>query len=236
MAMSRFPHTATLQWKSLWWICFVLRPFLCKLDVRGLEHIPAAGGVVVASNHTSAMDIILNGYCSPRQLHFIAKAELFAVNPLVSRLLHVYGVIPLTRGGRDMDALSQAVEMVTAGRVICIFPEGTRSDDGCLQAGKSGVARIALSAGAPVVPMVCLNSRRLFRDILRWGRPTIAVRFGPPLMLAGDPAKSADARRETKRIMQAIADLLPEAPAGASPTTQDHLPVQEARNGRCEDG
>ena len=209
-AMSRFPSTATPQWKFLWWISFLLRPFLCKLQIQGIEHIPQDGGVILASNHISAMDIIVNGYSSPRQLHYMAKTELFAVSPVISRILHFYGVIPVARGGRDLEALSRAVDVVKSERVLCIFPEGTRSRDGRLRSGKSGVARIALAAGVPVVPMVCLNSRRLFRDILRWGRPTVTVSFGKPVTLMGDPHKSADARRETRRVMQAIAELLPE--------------------------
>lgn len=212
--MSKGPVDGRLEWNILWWFAFLVRPFLCKLEISGLEHVPRTDGFVLVSNHISAMDIVVNGFASPRQIHYIAKAELFRVNPLITFILRLFGIIPIERGGRDVDALNEAVEFVRSGRVIGIFPEGTRSRNGHLQAGKTGAARIAMVADVPVVPVVCLNSARLFRDIVRWARPTIAVKFGPPIRLDGDPGKSSDARRETRKIMLALAALLPEERRG----------------------
>lgn len=213
--MPKAPVDGSLPWKLVWWFAFFLRPILCKLNIDGVENVPLTGGIVLASNHRSSMDIIVKGYSCPRQIHYMAKIELFQINALVTWFFTTFGVFPVDRGGRDLNALGEAVRLVRSGKAICIYPEGTRNRSGSLKSGKSGAARIAMAADAPVVPVITLNSERLFRDIIRWGRPTITVRFGKPICLHGDPNKSADARRETQKIMRAIAALLPPEMRGA---------------------
>jgi 1-acyl-sn-glycerol-3-phosphate acyltransferase len=209
--MVKSPTDASFLWKVLWWFAHLVRPLFCKLHIEGLENVPLARGCVLASNHRSGNDIIVKGYTCPRQVHYMAKLELFQINALVSLFFRTFGVFPVDRSGRDIGALDEAIALVRTGKLICIYPEGTRSRDGILKRGKNGAARIAMAADAPVIPVITLNSENMWRGLphIRWRRPTMVVRFGKPIFLGGDPSQSVDVRHETKRIMQGIAELLP---------------------------
>lgn len=208
----RWPRQASRTWKVLFVIAIIIKPFFLRLRIEGAEHIPPSGGCIAACNHTLGPDYVILGYASPRQIYYMAKAEIFALHPWLAALVRGAGAFPVRRGERDSDALAQAVKMTDAGYVVGMFPEGTRSRNGALQRGRSGVARIALQAGCPVVPVVVINSEPVLRDLFKLRRrPLVTIRFGPPL----DPAAEVDvtaadaAQRLTARIMLAMAELLP---------------------------
>ncbi|MBP8292931.1 MAG: 1-acyl-sn-glycerol-3-phosphate acyltransferase, partial [Caldilineaceae bacterium] len=120
---------------------------------------------------------------------------------------------------RDGDAIEQAVKMIEAGFVLGMFPEGTRSRDGALQRGRTGVARIALQANALVVPVVVINSEPVLRDVLKLRRrPLVTIRFGQPIRpaaaLVGADAAPDAVQQFTTEIMLALAALLPPARHG----------------------
>ncbi len=207
--MPKAPVDGSIQWRLMWWFAWLLRPFLCKLHMDGVENVPLSGGFLLASNHFAGLDTVVKGFACPRQIHYMAKKDLFEINAFAAWFFPTFGVFPIDRARLDLKALEQAVSLVESGRVVGIYPEGTRSRTGKLGRGKTGVARIAMSTGVPVVPVMSLGGQHLFSGILRWGRPTITVKFGKPLQLHGDAQKSAEARRETSRIMYAIAELLP---------------------------
>jgi 1-acyl-sn-glycerol-3-phosphate acyltransferase len=151
-----------------------------RLRVRGIEHVPA-GGVVLASNHTSNLDPWPLG-CAlyPRQLHYMAKSELWWFPLRV--LLQALGSFPVRRGQGDVEAFETAVRIVREGGVMAMFPEGTRRNKGLHKKHAprphTGTARIALAAGAPLVPTGIRGMERLSR----FG--PLRIVFGPAIPLA----------------------------------------------------
>src|SRR5919198_1367034 len=180
---------------------------LYRLRVRGLEHLPE-GGFVLAANHTSNFDPWALGLplWPRRQLRFMAKAELF--NPLLGPLLRGGGAFKVRRGEGDVEAMRTAVELVRAGEIVVMFPEGTRRQKGLrkkhVARPHTGAARIALAARAPLVPAAIAGTDRLRR------LGPLRVRYGEPLDLSdldGMETKRA-AVAATERLMARIEELL----------------------------
>lgn len=138
--------------------------------VSGKENMPAEGGIILASNHASNWDPVVAGAFSPRQLTFMAKAELFSPKPF-GALLKWLGAFPVKRGRGDIGAIKSALTILKENRVVLLFPEGTRNHDTVAHA-KSGVAMLALKAGVPVVPMyISGHCRPLGRLRVTIGKP-----------------------------------------------------------------
>lgn len=208
--MIRWPREGTWIWKCWYVVAILIKPFFLRLTIEGEEHIPVAGGCVIACNHTIGADYVILGYASPRQVFYMAKAEIFEFHPLVAAIVSGLGAFPVRRGKGDSDAIVQAVRMVDAGHVVGMFPEGTRSRDGSLQRGKTGAARIALTAQCLVVPAVVINSEPVLRDFLKFRRrPEVIMRFGAPFTLEGDAADPQRVQQATTEMMLALAALLP---------------------------
>ncbi len=178
----------------MWYSLFkhaLIRPlakFCFRGRVEGEENIPAEGGVILASNHVSAIDTLLMPALIKRPVTFPAKAELFAGNrgfksKVVAWFLKAVGQVPLDRSGgrRSLEGLLPIIEVLENGGVVGIYPEGTRTPDGKLYKGRTGVARLTLAAGAPVVPVAAVNTE-LHKNKL--GLPAAdhpVIRFGKPL-------------------------------------------------------
>jgi 1-acyl-sn-glycerol-3-phosphate acyltransferase len=161
--------------------CVTIRLFLRVLwryRKFGTEHVPMRGGVIIASNHAAYVDPPFLGAVAPRELFYLAKAELFS-NALFGWLIRKYNAIPVTRGVFDRKAISRAVELLKSGKALLLFPEGTRSRDGRLLEPKLGVGKIALEAGVPIVPAYIHNSGRLRSCLLGGGR--LVFVFGEPI-------------------------------------------------------
>ncbi len=126
--------------------------------VTGVEHVPRDGGVIVASNHISFWDPPLLGALLPREMHFLAKEELFR-GPLGS-LVRSLNSIPIRRGTADLTGLSRAIDALKAGGGLILFPEGSRMRDGRLHPARPGVGLIAVSADAVIVPCYISGSNR----------------------------------------------------------------------------
>jgi 1-acyl-sn-glycerol-3-phosphate acyltransferase len=186
----------------------MVRPLLCQLKVEGRENIPLDCGAVVACNHNYGPDYVLLAYSSPRELYFMAKAEIFEWNPLLAAALRATGAFPVQRGKGDSAAIDTAVQLLTEGNLIAMFPEGTRSRSGKLMPGKTGAARIALAAGVPIVPVAVINSAAVFRRN-GWRRTQVMVRFGEPITWQGDGDETEIARAFMDCVMGEIAMLLP---------------------------
>jgi 1-acyl-sn-glycerol-3-phosphate acyltransferase len=207
----RYPRDASLTWKATWVFGWAVYPLFFRYRIEGERNLPDTGGCVLASNHNYGIDFVLLAATARRQVYFMAKAEAFRMNPLLSRFLLAMGAFPVERSRQDFGAIRQAVEIVRGGNILGMFPEGTRSRDGKLQRGKSGTARIAMAADAPVVPAVVLGSSQIFSAYWKpVRRPEVVVRYGEPLYWHGSDRDESASKEYTDQIMLSIARLLPQ--------------------------
>jgi len=167
------------------------------------------GPVLLASNHVSVLDPPLVGGAAPRELHFMAKEELFRI-PLFGRLITALNSHPVKRDGSDGRALKTAIRLLAEGHAMLVFPEGTRGVEGHLGEGKAGAGMLAVMSGAPVVPVFVSGSGRALPPGQAVPRPSkVRVTFGRPLHFK---SKGAGERKDRYReasaeIMRAIAQL-----------------------------
>lgn len=190
---------------------------LYRPEVAGVEHVPAEGPVILAANHLAIADSFIVPMVVPRQVSFLAKAEYFqgsGVRGAVQRwMFGSLGAIPVERGrGRAaMEALDQAERVLRAGGAFGIHPEGSRSTDGRLHRGRTGVARLALRTQAPVVPVALTGTENLLPEGAKVPRRRpVSVRFGAPLSFrryAGMEKSLPVLRAVTDEIMYAISEL-----------------------------
>ena len=194
---------------------FVLPPVrLWVREIKGVENLPREQGFIITANHSSYLDHWGLGYpvvyCLNKKLHFLAKKEHF--DNLFERIWHTYaGAIPLDREAGGKEALKRAIESLKEGKVIGIYPEGTRSLTGKMQRAKTGIARLALEAKVPVVPVGLIG---MF-GILPKGRwvprfKTAKVAIGKPMSFEkhyGKPITKRLLREITTTIMKEIARL-----------------------------
>jgi len=206
---------------------FVLRPLVhvvFRPTVIGRENVPLTGPVILASNHLSFIDSIGIPLVAPRKVAYLAKAEYWrgaGFSGWVSRTLFTgLGALPVERQDHRaaQAALDTAMGVLRAGGAFGIYPEGTRSRDGRLARGKTGVAWLALTADCPVVPVAVIGTDKIQPVGARWPRPhAVSVTFGEPLTFPEHrgQAGSNRARREvTDRVMESIAALSGQEKAG----------------------
>ncbi len=184
---------------------------LWRPTVSGLEHVPDRGPAILASNHQSVLDVIVLPSALERPLFFLAKEEYF--RGWQRRFFESVGVMPVPRDGGDAAeaSLRRGQELLDAGRLLGIYPEGTRSPDGRLYRGKTGPVRLALRTGAPLVPVATVGTREVLPKgaVLPRQRP-LAVRFGPPLDLRRFAGREHDRfvlRSATDELMYEIMQL-----------------------------
>ena len=173
-----------LLWKSLQGVARLLTTLLFDLKVYGLRHVPAHGGVLIASNHQGNLDPVVLGVRMLRPLSYFAKSELFEVNALCDWLLRSVGGIPVRLGSGDVRAVKETIRRLKAGHVLNIYPEGARSEDGEIGPLEKGVALVVRRANVPVVPAVIVGSFEAWPKHRRFPRCwPIHVRYGPPMHL-----------------------------------------------------
>ncbi len=206
---------------------------LCRLRIEGADHIPTHGGVVLASNHVSLFDTLLIPYVvmvlQGMQIVWApAKEELFR-NPLLRGILRSWGAFPVRRGRGDVPAMRRIMWHMRTEKVM-LFPEGTRSRDGRLLAGKRSIGKLIYAVRPVVIPTALwgTNGIGIKKGLLPWCRPEVLVRFGKPLDL--QPLFARPDTKETseaivRAIMHAIAALLPSSPAVPAPST----PAEQSR-------
>jgi 1-acyl-sn-glycerol-3-phosphate acyltransferase len=189
--------------------------------VEGADNVPHQGPVILAANHLSAVDSIVIPLVSPRPVAFLAKAEYFdrpGMNGRLARVcLDALDAIPVQRQDHQAarTSLDVALGVLAAGRAFGIHPEGTRSRDGRLYRGRTGVAWLALASGAPVVPVAVIGTDRIQPIGTRLPRiAPVTVRFGTPLRFPRPAGSTGQARRAvTDDIMAAIQRLSGQQPA-----------------------
>lgn len=184
--------------------------------VEGLENLPPDGGAILAGNHLSVADELFLGAVVPRHVAFWAKAEYWTGSGvrgwLTREVVTGLGAIRVERGnGRAaLAAFDGAIPVLRDGDLVALYPEGTRSPDGRLYRGRTGVARLALRAEVPVIPVGVLGTDRvqpIGARFPRLGAGQITIRFGKPLEVAGRPGDAKGLRAITDEVMAEIQKL-----------------------------
>ncbi|WP_425546591.1 lysophospholipid acyltransferase family protein [Amycolatopsis minnesotensis] len=203
-----------------WFVRFVLAPLarmIYRPVVHGIQNVPATGPVVIAANHRAALDTAVIPFVTPRPVKFLGKAEYFEGKGFKGRFVAAFltglGYIPVERGNAQagLAALEAGRKVLTDGGAFGIYPEGTRSLDGRLHRGHTGVAALALATGALVVPAALSGTEKLQPNGKRIPRPArITITFGRPIDFSryeGLDASPAIRRAATDEVMYAIAEL-----------------------------
>jgi 1-acyl-sn-glycerol-3-phosphate acyltransferase len=192
--------------------------------VVGLDRVPRTGPLILASNHQSFIDSVLIPAVTPRPVNFLAKSDYFAGRGIKGRLVRAwfetFGALPVDRDDSRaaIASLDTALSVLADGGAFGIYPEGTRSRDGRLYRGRTGVAQLALTSGAPIIPIGLRDTDRL--QPVGSNRPRlvrVTVTFGEPIDVRGqyDGVAPGKARREiTDRVMAAIQELTGQEQAG----------------------
>lgn len=194
-----------------------LTPFLMVLfrpKVKGLRNVPASGPLIIASNHLSFSDSVFMPLVVPRKVTFLAKSEYFTSpgpKGLLKKLTFIaLGQVPVDRSGgrRSEAALITGLKVLAEGKCLGIYPEGTRSPDGKLYKGRTGIARLAIESGAQVVPVAMFNTEKIqptgtvVPKVMR-----VEMVFGEPMTFEGDSADLQYLREVTDEIMGKIQEL-----------------------------
>jgi 1-acyl-sn-glycerol-3-phosphate acyltransferase len=194
-----------------------LTPFLMILfrpKVKGLRNVPGSGPVIIASNHLSFSDSIFMPLVVPRKVTFLAKSEYFTSpgpKGLLKKLTFIaLGQVPVDRSGgrRSEAALITGLKVLAEGKCLGIYPEGTRSPDGRLYKGRTGIARLAIESGAPIIPVAMFNTEKIqptgtvVPKVMR-----VEMIFGEPLYFEGDSTDLLYLREVTDKIMETIQSL-----------------------------
>jgi len=200
---------------NAWWqagtpVAGVVCRALFRMRYVGVQNVPKTGPAVLAANHVSALDGIVLALAPAerrkRMTRFLSPTEFFE-NPWYGWGLRLFGQIELKRG--NPQALDEALDTIRRGAITGLFPEGRVGETGELQRGHSGVSRIALATGAPVVPVGIWGTQARWPQpgftLRRPWRPTLVLSFGPPIPAEGDVNDRADLRGFTKLVMGGIA-------------------------------
>jgi 1-acyl-sn-glycerol-3-phosphate acyltransferase len=179
---------------------------LVRLEVEGLENIPASGPFILAANHLHVLDPAIGLLLVPRRVFGIVKDRWR--RPPFGWLLAAMGDV-LYVGGSSPHAMRDAARVLRDGDVVAILPEGTRSRTGALGPGRPGVASLARRGGVPIVPAAACGQERAARWWRRLRRVPVQVRIGPPIELPSGRAARDRLQADTDEVMRAIARLLP---------------------------
>jgi len=187
---------------------------LFRPKVKGLRNVPGTGPVIIASNHLSFSDSIFMPLVVPRKVTFLAKSEYFTSpgpKGLLKKLTFIaLGQVPVDRSGgrRSEAALIAGLKVLAEGKCLGIYPEGTRSPDGRLYKGRTGIARLAIESGAPIIPVAMFNTEKIqptgtvVPKVMR-----VAMIFGEPMYFEGDSTDLLYLRDVTDKIMSTIQEL-----------------------------
>lgn len=173
---------------------------LYRVELRGTEHIPSTGGVILVANHESLFDPWLLALATPRPVRYMAKSELWRYR-LVGRALEAFGAFPVERGAGDATAISNAAELLRRGEVLGIFPQGT-SKQFERRPYHRGAARLALATGAPIVPVRLIGTRGFPRP----GRTPAQVIVGEPIPVESAKPTMVAAKELTKRVERQLVE------------------------------
>jgi 1-acyl-sn-glycerol-3-phosphate acyltransferase len=179
----------------------VLARTLFRLRVIGVHHIPEKGGVLVAANHASYVDIPLIGCAMKRRVNFMGKASLFKV-PVLGWFYRTMGGFPITRF-HSRGKMGEAIRRLEAGEVVVLYPEGARSQDGRLLRGMPGIGLIVAHTKVPVVPAYIAGTYKVLPVGSKWPRlHPVTVIFGQPI----DFKYLFDIKRSDRQLYRAVSE------------------------------
>ena len=176
----------------------ILSP-IYQFKVIGKENFPTDGGVLLCSNHISNLDPPTVGIAAPRQVHFMAKEELFSA-PVLGKILPLINAFPVKRGMSDREALRKGLGVLKEGKVLGLFPEGTRSETGELGKGLAGAGFFALRSKAQIVPCAVIGPYKPFKRL--------KIVFGKPIEFDDYRKNKVSAEEATDIIMNEIGQLI----------------------------
>jgi len=184
---------------------------LTRIEVTGLENVPAQGGAILSSNHLSRVDPPLLFILLKRQDATGLVADKYKNKPFFRWLISMVDPIWINRESADIQALREARDYLQKGGLLGIAPEGTRSHTGALIQAKTGVAFLADRANVPIIPIAITGTEKAFRELGRLHRPLLTVRFGQPFTFPplDRQDRNAALQRNTDEIMCRIAAMLP---------------------------
>lgn len=217
--LTRLPrlHWARRCYRAFWrGFCNLLITVLTKRTLEGLENFPRKGPALVVVNHLGDADGPLLVSSLPASLDALGKVELYDF-PVLGGLLDWYGTIWLHRGRADRRAIKAALDGFAEGRIILIAPEGRYSLVGGLEEGQHGAAFLALKADVPVIPVVVIGTENahVYGHLKRLQRPPVTLKVGKAFRLSQQADRREMMREGTDQIMEALANLLPEAYHGS---------------------
>lgn len=178
----------------------VLKP-IYRIEVIGKENIPSEGGVLLCANHISNLDPLIVGITTKRPVHFMAKDELFSV-PVLGKIVSNVNAFPVKRGMSDREALRKGLAILKEGKVLGLFPEGTRSKTGEMGKGLAGAGFFALRSAAYVVPCAIIGPYKTLNKL--------KVVYGKPIDMDSVRSNKLNAEQATDLIMDAIQKLINE--------------------------
>lgn len=194
-------------WRAACWLLIGPLKVLFRLRVTGRANVPKEGPVVLVSNHNSYLDPLLLSVACPRRIEFMAKKELWDY-PVLKQLLRGLFVFPVRRGAPDRQALREALARLAAGRVVGVFPEGTRYREDGVGPGFPGAALMALRGRAPLLPVAITGSDRIWPEGRRLPRfPRISLAFGAAMDVDLGQHRRTAVETATRAIMKEIAIL-----------------------------
>ena len=215
---------------------------LFRPKVTGLRNVPHTGPVIIASNHLSFSDSVFMPLVVPRKVTFLAKSEYFTspgLKGFIKKITFIaLGQVPVDRsGGRRCEAaILTGLKLLAEGDCIGIYPEGTRSPDGKLYKGRTGIARMAIDSGAAIIPVAMFNTA----EIQPTGQVVPKVRrvemiFGEPMFFEGDSNDLKLLREITDRIMNAIQSISGQEYVDMYASEAKSQLLKQAREEKAED-
>ncbi len=188
-----------------------------RWKVKGKENVPKTGPLIVAANHLNLADSPLLSASIPRKIAFMVKEELY-YSPRGGVFIRSFGAFPVNRDESDRGAVRQALKILESGKVLGMFPEGTRSSNAKMQPANVGVSFIALHSGAHILPVGISGTEKIkgVKEVV-FGHPHITVNIGKPFTppLSNGKRKKTELAEFTNFIMTQIAELLPPSYQGA---------------------